>query len=322
MTLLLYAITVVIWGTTWYAMIFQLGEVSPAASLTYRYVAAGLLLLAGAWAAGRRVRLTGSEHLRCMGQGALMFSFGYWLTYVAAQWLTTGIIALMFACASAVTMAMSAALARALPSPRALAGAVLGIAGVGLVFWPEVAGVAVDGPEARAAVMVAISVVLFAAGGLIGARNQAHGMPRFATIGWSMLYGAAVLAGLNLAQGESFRFDWSVPYIASLVYLTVFGSGAVFVLYFTVIERIGAEKASYATVMFPLVALAVSTVFEDYRWPALALIGVPLALAGNALVLTRGASPAAGGGAEREPEPVEGPVDMAEIPEPGRRAAE
>ncbi|HET7410451.1 MAG TPA: EamA family transporter, partial [Paracoccaceae bacterium] len=88
MTLLLYAVTVVIWGTTWYAMIFQLGEVAPAASLTYRYLAAGLLLLAGAWAAGRRVRLSGPEHLWCAAQGALMFSVGYWLTYIAAQWLT------------------------------------------------------------------------------------------------------------------------------------------------------------------------------------------------------------------------------------------
>jgi drug/metabolite transporter (DMT)-like permease len=322
MTLLLYAITVVIWGTTWYAMIFQLGEVAPAASLTYRYLIAGLVLLAGAWASGRRVRLTGAEHLRCMVQGLLMFSFGYWLTYVAAQWLTTGIIALMFASASAVTMAMNAGLTRSLPPPRALTGAVLGVIGVGMVFWPEIAGMTADGPEARASLMVALSVVLFSAGGLVGARNQASGMPRFATIGWSMLYGAVVLAGLTLAQGEAFRFDWSAPYILSLLYLTLFGSVAVFVLYFEVIERIGAEKASYATVLFPLVALAVSTVAEDYHWPALALIGVPLALAGNALVLMRGRSPAAAGGAEREAQPVEGPVDVAELRESGRRAAE
>ena len=85
MTLLLYALTVLIWGTTWFAMIFQLGEVAPAASLTYRYLGAGLLLLVGAGLAGKRVRLRPAEHLRCAMQGALMFSVNYWLTYLAAE---------------------------------------------------------------------------------------------------------------------------------------------------------------------------------------------------------------------------------------------
>jgi drug/metabolite transporter (DMT)-like permease len=143
--------------------------------------------------------------------------------------------------------------------------------------------------------MIGLSVLMFSAGGLVGARNQASGMPRFATIGWAMVYGGLVLAALTLARGERFGFEWTAPYVASLLYLTVLGSGAVFVLYFTVVGRIGAEKASYATVMFPLVALAVSTAGEGYRWPALALVGVPLALLGNALVLTqrRLAEPAA-----------------------------
>jgi drug/metabolite transporter (DMT)-like permease len=326
MTLLLYAVAVVIWGTTWYAMLFQLGEVAPAASLTYRYLGAGAMLLLGAWVAGKRVRLSWPEHRRCAAQGALMFSIGYWLTYNAAAHLTTGIIALMFSSASAVTMVMSAVVARALPRPRALLGALCGVAGVGLVFWPEVAGVAVDGPETRAGLMVALSVLLFSAGGLVGARNQATGMPRFATIGWAMVYGGLVLAGLTLLRGERFGFEWTAPYMASLLYLTVLGSGAVFVLYFTVVERIGAERASYATVMFPLVALAVSTVAEGYRWPALALLGVPLALLGNALVLTGGRVPGpagadlppTGGSRPGEPQPRERP-GVVEVPKPGAR---
>lgn len=305
MTLLLYLVMVVIWGTTWFAMIWQLGEVAPAASLTYRYVGAGLMLLGFAAVSGRRVRLSVREHLRCALQGALMFSFNYWLTYLAAATLTTGIIALMFSSASAITMVLSAAVARALPSQRAMLGAVLGIAGVGLVFWPEIAGVSLDGPEATAGLLVAISVAAFSVGGLVGARNQALGMPRFGTIGWSMLYGGLIMAALTAARGESFGFDLSAPYVASLAYLTVFGSVTVFVLYFEVVERIGAEKASYATVLFPLVALAVSTVAEGYHWPALALVGVPLALAGNALVLTRGRSPAPGAGAPGQPQPLE-----------------
>ena len=328
MTLLLYAVAVVVWGTTWYAMLFQLGEVAPAASLTYRYLGAGTLLLLGAWAAGRRVRLSAAEHRWCAAQGALMFSVNYWLTYLAAAHLTTGIIALMFSGTSAVTMILSALVARALPRPRAMLGAALGMGGIALVFWPEIAGVALEGPEVQAGLIVGLSVLMFAIGGLIGARNQASGMPRFATIGWAMIYGGVVLAALTLVRGERFEFAWTAPYVISLVYLTVFGSVAVFVLYFTVVERIGAEKASYATVMFPLVALAVSTAAEGYHWPALALVGVPLAVLGNALVLMRGRPgprvadarlPASGGGGPGQPQPVEWPLNAVEVPKSDAR---
>lgn len=319
MTLFLYVLTVLLWGTTWFAMLFQLGEVAPAASLTYRYLGAGAMLLLGAWMAGKRIRLSPAEHRRCAVQGVLMFSINYWLTYLAAAHLTTGIIALMFSGASAVTMILSAARARVLPRPRAMLGAGLGMSGIALVFWPEIAGVHADGPEIGAGLLVALSVLMFATGGLIGARNQALGMPRFATIGWAMIYGGLAMATLTLARGERFGFEWTLPYVASLLYLTILGSGAVFVLYFTVVERIGAERASYATVLFPLVALAVSTVAEGYRWPALALIGVPLALLGNVLVLTAGRLPAPAGGSPGQPQPVKGPTDLVDIPKPDAR---
>lgn len=317
---LTYLLTVLIWGTTWYAMVFQVANVAAAASLTYRYLGAGLILLTLAALRGRRVRLTGGEHLWCMLQGLVMYSFGYWLTYVATEWLATGIIALMFASVSAVTMVMNAALARKLPEGRAVLGALMGVTGVGLVFWPEIASTSLHGPEAWASFLVALSVVLFAAGGLIGARLQ-RTVPPFTALGWPMLYGALILACLTLARGDEFRFDWSLPYVGSLLYLMIFGSIGIFVLYFRVIQQIGAEKGSYATVLFPLVALGVSTIFEDYHWPALALIGVPLALAGNALVLTGKRSPAPGQGPDREAEPVKGGIGF-EIGEAERRPAE
>ncbi|MEO1494117.1 MAG: DMT family transporter [Pseudomonadota bacterium] len=289
-TLLLYIAAVLVWGTTWIMMKYQLGEVAPAASLTYRYLAAGSLILAGAALVGKRVRLTRTEHGWCALQGLCMFSVNYWLTYLAAAHLTTGIVSVFFAGAAAVTMVMSAALTRRLPSLRAIIGAMLGIAGIALVFWPEVAEVAHDGPEIWAGAIVVVSVTLFSAGGLIGARNLASGQPRYGTIGWGMLYGGMIMAVLTLARGETFGFSLTPAYIWSLLWLTLLGSGAVFVLYFAVIERIGAEKASYATVMFPLVALVVSTFAEGYTWPGLALIGVPLALIGNGLVLWQGRS--------------------------------
>ena len=316
-TLLLYALTVVIWGTTWIMMKYQLGEVAPAASLTYRYAAAGVIVLLGAWSFGRRIRLNRREHLFCMLQGALMFSVNYWLTYLAAEHLTTGIISVFFAGAAAITMMLSAVLLRRVPTIRAMFGACLGICGIALVFWPEVERISLDGPIIISGLILILSVCLFSTGGLVGARNLRSGMPRFGTIGWAMLYGSVVMAGVTLLRGETFGFSFGTGYLLSLAGLTLLGSVAVFVLYFTVIERIGPEKASYATVLFPLVALGVSTFAEGYTWPTLALIGVPLALVGNGLVLSERPSPAPAPGTPGEPEPGEWPLNIVDLPEDG-----
>lgn len=317
LTILLYVMTVLIWGTTWIMMKYQLGEVAPAASLTYRYLGAGALVLAGAWLVGKTIRLTARQHLWCLLQGALMFSVNYWLTYLAAAHLTTGIVSVFFAGAAAVTMLLAALVFRRLPSSRAILGACLGIAGIALVFWPEVAAVALDGPELGAGALVVLSVFMFSAGGLIGARNLGSGMPRYGTIGWGMVHGGLVMAALTMVRGETFGFSLSIDYIGSLLWLTLLGSGAVFVLYFNVVARIGAEKASYATVLFPLVALTVSTFVEDYHWPLLALIGVPLALIGNGLVLSERSTPPVAPGVDRQAEPGEWPLNIVDLPQDG-----
>lgn len=321
-TLLLYAATVVIWGSTWIMMRFQLGTVAPEASLSYRYFLAGCFVLAGAAWAGKVIRLSLRQHLWAAIQGALMFSVNYWITYIAAAYLTTGVVSVFFAGVSAATMLIVFILFGKRPDLLPAIGAGMGVLGTALVFWPEVAGLPLDGPEVLSGLLLVVSVLLFAAGGLIGARNLGAGMPRYATIGWAMVYGGIFMALITLARGTEFGFEFSAPYILSLIYLIAMGSGLVFVLYFIVIERIGPERASYASVMFPLVALVISTFAEDYHWPALALIGVPLAILGNGLVLWQSArSPAATKGAAGEPEPIEWPVNIVEIPEHGTRVA-
>lgn len=315
MTLLLYAATVLIWGTTWIMMKYQLGVVAPEASLTYRYLAAGLIVLAGSALFRDRIRFTAREHRWLALQGLLMFSVNFWMTYEAAYHLTTGIIAVIFSSASVFTMAVSAILFKTMPSARAMVGACLGIVGIGLVFWPELSEVSLAGPEVRAGLVVLVSLMMFAFGGLVGARNQRAGFSTFGSLGWAMFYGGLIMAAITILRGKSFGFDPSFVYVGSLIYITLLGSTAVFVLYFSVIKRIGAEKASYATVLFPLVALTVSTYAEDYHWPVLALIGVPLALFGNAMVLWKKSSPAPGRGMPSEPDPIEGPINIVEFPE-------
>ena len=102
---------------------------------------------------------------------------------------------------------------------------------------------------------------------------------------------------LALLGGAPFVFDPQPSYVIGLLYLALCGSVLAFGAYLTLLGRIGADRAAYATVLFPLVALAISTVVEDYVWTPTAMLGVALVLAGNLLVLLRprGAAPQAAG---------------------------
>jgi drug/metabolite transporter (DMT)-like permease len=95
---------------------------------------------------------------------------------------------------------------------------------------------------------------------------------------------------MNLLRGNAFIIEPTVKYVGSLLYLSIGASVLAFMSYLTLLRRLGAARAGYATVLFPIVALTVSTVIEGYLWTWLAAIGVVLALVGNVLVLRRPAS--------------------------------
>ena len=126
-------------------------------------------------------------------------------------------------------------------------------------------------------------------GNILSARNQKNGIPVIQTNAWGMAYGAAILAVYALFSGAAFNYEYTTEYTVSLIYLSIFGSVLAFGCYLTLIGRIGADKGAYAAVLFPVIALGISTVFEDYQWTLRALFGFALVLLGNYLVLTRSA---------------------------------
>ncbi len=284
---LLYLAVVVIWGTTWIMIKFQLGVVPPEVSVAYRFAIAALLMFA--WVALRRLPLRFSlrDHLFIALQGALIFSTNFVLFYLAALDLATGLLAVVFSTASIMTLLFTAVLRRRPPLLRALLGALLGSCGIALVFWPEIAGFSLASGTGLGLLLSLGGTVSFSLGGLVAARNQAAGLSVRGGTAWAMAYGTLLLTLFVMVRGASFTFDPALPYVGSLLYLAVFGSVIAFACYFALLGRIGAERSAYATVLFPIVALTISTLFEGYHWSATALAGVLLILAGNLLVLTK-----------------------------------
>ncbi|MDX1426150.1 MAG: DMT family transporter [Kiloniellales bacterium] len=283
----LYLAVVLVWGTTWIMISFQIGVVPPEVSVAYRFAIAAALMFAWAGLRGLPLRFRARDHLFIALQGALIFSTNFVLFYLAALDLATGLLAVVFSTASILTMLFSAVRQRRPPPARALGGAALGSCGIALVFWPEIAAFSLSSGAGLGLVLSLGGTVSFSLGGLVAARNQAAGLSVRGTTAWAMTYGTVLLSLFVAARGARFTFDPSFAYVGSLAFLAVVGSVVAFACYFALLERIGPERSAYATVLFPVVALVVSTLFEGYQWTAMALVGVALTLAGNLLVLAR-----------------------------------
>ena len=281
----LYGTTVVIWGTTWIALKYQVGNVAPELSVAYRFAIAAALVFTWALLSRQRLLFGWRVHLLLVVMGACMFCFNFYFFYRAAAFLTSGLLAVVFSLAVVLNIINGRILFGRRAAPRTLLAAALGMAGIGALFWPEVRSIDLADAGFMGLLLSLAGTLCFSLGNMASARAQTQGLPVVSCNAWGMAYGAVIMFALALVSGTPFTFDSGLPYVSSLLYLAVFGSVFAFGAYLTLLGRIGADRAAYATVLFPLVALAISTVVEDYVWTPIALVGVVLVLAGNLLVL-------------------------------------
>lgn len=282
----LYATTVLIWGAAWLPLRLQLGVVSPEVSAVWRFLLGGLIVFGWLVAVKGKVRFPLADHARFAVLGLTMFSFNFLAAYYAAFYLNGGLLAILFSLMAVVNPVYAALLGRGGLNPRVIAGAVIGVIGVALLFGPKI--LAADGQAGTliGVLLMLLSILIFSTGNMFSAAFQARGLPVLSANAWSMLYGTAFLAVVALARGEPFIIEWTPKYVLSVLWLAVAGSAIGFFAYVTLIGRIGTGRTAYITVVMPVVALVLSTFFEGYVWTGYALFGVALVLAGNAIVLS------------------------------------
>jgi drug/metabolite transporter (DMT)-like permease len=281
----LYATSVLIWGSTWLAITFQFGPVPPAVSVVYRFLLAGAILFA--WSALRRIplRFTAAQH-RWMGlQGFLLFGLNYLLVYLAETHVTSGLVAVAFSLMVVLNIVGSRIAFGTPVRPAVALGAALGIAGVVLVFLPEIRGGGARGDAVHGLLFAVTAAFAASLGNLVAYRNRAQGLPVTPMNAFGMLYGGLFVGAYALATRQPFVFDATPRYVLSLLYLAVFGSIAAFGAFVLLLGRIGADRAGYVTVAIPVVAVLLSGLFEGLRWHPSLLVGILLCVAGNVAVL-------------------------------------
>lgn len=285
---LAYGLTVLIWGLTWTAIHIQVAYAVVDLSVFYRFVAASAIALVSLAIARRLPRLTLRQHGWLVLQGLMLFSVNFLLIYRAAEHMTSGLLAVLFSLASLFNAFNGWLWLRQKPSARIYPAAALGVLGVALLFWQDV----VQGDATLGSILFAVAgTYWFSCGNLVTIKVRAAGIPLLAGNSWAMLYGALTLGAWCLLNGV----HWMVPHASGFWWATLFlaipGSIVAFATYLIVIRELGAEKAGYATVLFPIVALTVSTWLEGFNWTPSAWIGTALALAGNLILFQKPKAP-------------------------------
>ena len=283
----LFATCVLIWSTTWYAITFQIGEMSPEAGVALRFAIAGCAVLGWRALVGDRLRFGRADHARFALQGAFLYGVSYVAVYHAEKHVVSGLVAVGYSASPLVTGLGAHWLFGVKVTRRFLAGGLLGLAGVVLIFWPDIVHPSGNRDTSLGVMYTVAGVLLAAVGSLTASRNRTAGLPFWPSLGYGMLYGAGSAAVIALALGASFVPPASATWWLSLLYLALAGSVVTFACFLTLQNRIGPGPTAAVGVMTPLLALLVSMAFEGFRPGAITAAGAALAVAGNVLMLRR-----------------------------------
>ena len=283
----LYIITVLIWGSTWLAIHFQLGDVPVNVSVFYRFALAAALLLPWMWFTEKLQKTDRSDQLFMVLQGACLFSFNFICFYNATHYITSGLVAVVFSLATLFNAVNNRFLWKETIPRAVLIAGLIGTIGLVLLFVPELKG-KVQGSRAldtlKGLMLAGLGTYLFSLGNMISKRHSLKGIKPITTNAYGMAYGALILAGVLFVTAQPLVLDSSAQYLGALFYLSVFGSIVGFTTYLTLVARLGTNKAAYTTVMFPVVALILSSWFEGYEWQVISFIGLALTILGNLII--------------------------------------
>lgn len=287
MNAILYLLVVVIWGTTWIAIVMQQGVVPVTVSIFWRFLLSAVAMMVVLSLLGRLRNISLRDHLFCLLQGCCVFGFNFVCFYHAAAWISSGLESVIFSMAVLFNAVNSMIFFRQRPHPNLLPAAALGIIGIVALFWQELTAASPTSSQLAGMSLSALGTLGFSLGNMISTRHQRHGLEILSTNSYAMLYGALVMGAISLLNGENVMPEISLRYLGSLFYLAIFGSAIAFAAYFTLTGRIGAGKAAYSTLLFPLIALTLSTLFEGYVWHTNAVIGLLFILAGNLVMFAK-----------------------------------
>ena len=286
-TIFLFIATLLCWGPTWYVIKFQLGIVDPMVSVFYRFFLASIIILCFCKFKNFRIQFSLKEHFLIAVLGILLFNINYVIFYLSTQYLISGFVALCFSSILFMNVINNIIFHRNLPSIMTILGGAIGTLGLIFIFYEEISNFTLSSTTSFGIFLGIIATYFASLGNLVSAYTSKIKLPVVPVTGYGMLYGSLSLFIYLLLKDTPFQFDLSISYNLSLIYLSIFGSVFGFSLYLTLIKKIGSNDAAYVAIIMPLIALLVSTIFEDLIWNLNLVIGAIMIILGNILILKK-----------------------------------
>lgn len=281
----LFLLCSLIWGSTWIAITFQVDLVPELWAVAWRFSIAAASLGLYCWIRQLPMRLPRHIHIKMAAVGLALYTLDYTLLYVAQQYIVSALLALMSSCIIYFNVLLRRWWLKQPVRAEVLAGATLGTLGIGLIFVPEFSKVSVNTGLAIGLSIALVSFLCAAIGNVISERILSAGTPVIQMNFYAMSYGLIFLYSAALIQGESVSLPQLSSFYLSLVYLGLIGSVLAFGIYMRLVSQMGADKAAYVVLVYPIVALVISTFFEGYRWSLLSALGVTIVIVGNAVAM-------------------------------------
>lgn len=282
-----FILCVLIWGSTWYAIELQLGIVAKEWSLFYRFAIAAVIMFIISLFRRQKLLIPLKDHKWMIGTGLSLFSGCYALTYAGTQFLTSGLVAITFSLLSFLNILNARIFLKNPIQPNMLFAALVGILGLILIFMPEIRALNLSDETTVGLLLCIAATIVASIGNTLAGMPQSKKIPLLSFNAWSMLYGAIALLIYALMSGHPMALDPRAPYILSLLHLSVAGTVIAFTLYVWLIGTIGLGRTAYIAVLVPIVALIISTIYEDFTWSTEAILGMTLVVGGNIALIKR-----------------------------------
>ncbi len=281
-----FIIFTLVWGSTWIVIRDQIGGVPPQWSVAYRFTIAAIAMAFVARFKGQSLRLDRGGMVAALVLGISQFSVNFNSVYLAEQFITSGVVATVFALLLIPNSLLAWAFLGQKPSARFLLAGLVAVAGVGLLFINELRSSSIASQDIAVGLLFTIIGLLGAAtANVYQAGREAQRHPLLSLLAWSMGIGALIDIVFAYAVAGPPVFEPRAGFWVGVLYLALFGSVLCFALYFPVVRKIGPGRAAYSSVLVPVIAMSLSTLFEDYHWSSLAIAGGLLSLGGITLAL-------------------------------------
>ena len=279
----LYSFIIFGWSTSWLPLKGQIGSVDPEISILWRFIIASVICFIISKFQNLNLIFPLKIHFKMALMGFFMFSTNFTLFYYASEHVASGLLAVVWSMTSIINIFMVAIITRSKPNYFQLLASAIGLIGITLIFIPELK---VSELAFESLIMCIIGTISFCSGNLVSRSLQNENIPVMSANSFGMLYGCFVLIIYAFILDHPFRISFETPYLAGLLWLSIISTVLTFTCYLTLLGRIGPGRVGYATIVFPIFALLISTIFEDYVWTPIAFVGVGLVILGN-LIMTK-----------------------------------